>query len=127
MSKVVCTTVEKQVLVPGTGVFVPTSGEDWNALAVTQLDPVEPYGNWRYEFDPVQGSVFVTGIFDSVENPEPRPDRYIVAVEFEIDKYRVRYNGEKTPWTTWSNERLALQHSGDRFRLFADGTEIWAS
>lgn len=116
------------VLVPGTGGYFPTSTENWDALAYSNLAPVDIYGSWRYEFDPVQGAVFMTGVFDHQEYTTPRPNRYIVAVEFRINEYRVRYNGSNSAWLAWSpTERLALQGESGHFRVFKDGTETWSS
>lgn len=123
-----CETVTRcDVLVPGTGVFVPTSAQDWESHAITQLDPVDIYGSWRFAFDPVQGSAFITGVFDSNQHTNPRPSRYVISVEFKINEYRTRYQGVNSAWMSWSGERLALQGMSGTFKLFADGTEVWSS
>lgn len=122
-----CVTVEEQQLVEGTGGFFPAQTENWNALAFSNATPVDPYGSWRYAFDPVQGSVFYTGVFDNSEHANPRPNRYILAVEFRINEYRVHHPGGVSGWLAWSpDERLTMQSESGFFRVFKDGTEVWS-
>jgi len=123
-----CTQVETEVLVPGTGVYAPVAAENWDSWAYTALEPVNIYGSWRYAFDPVAGSVFMTGVFDNQQYTTPRPNRYVLAVEFRLNEYRIRFNSENTDWLVWSDgDRLAMQGEFGMFRVFRDGTEVWRS
>lgn len=121
-----CVTEERQELVPGTGTYAPEANEDWDALAFTNLDPVDIRGSWRFSFDPVVGSTFMTGVYDHFIYDEPRPNRYVFAVEFRMNEFRVRYDGDTSDWLPWQpGERLSMQSDVSGFKVLKDNEEVW--
>lgn len=111
------------VLKPGTGIFVPEMGDDWGAATISQVSSVEDLnGEWAYSFTPIYGAVFHTGIFNSREHSDPSPGRYAIAVDFQVNRFRIKaFVGRKLEvslFTSWKRgERLTIRGNKGQFSV----------
>ena len=124
----ICTTTTQLVLVAGTGGEFPVPDRNWRASA-RSTSRVARNGAWRYSFVPRQGSVFITGLFDDVVFDVPDPAAYIVAVEYDRNRFAVRYNGAHSaffPHLTGQRVALARTAAG-RYIVYCDRVEVWRS
>ena len=123
-----CTFVTQRVLRPGTGVFAPAPDDSWDATAVSE-DEVNPDLPWNYSFRPRRDSVFMTGLFDRRAGDAPAPSSYILAIEFEFDRFYVRRNGQRFgPWLhRQPQHRIIMARTATgRYEVVSGGRVVWS-
>lgn len=121
MTEEVCYTVSECRTEPASTTFEPDN--TWDATAISQADA--DLANFRYTFTPVQGAVFYTGVFDSANDPVPRPGLYKVAVLFEVDRLKLVIDGVTVGnwFPVADGDVVALQREGSLVRILINGVE----
>jgi len=123
----VCSSVTSLQPVPGTGVSVPAGDDSWDASAVSVVS-VPVAGRWTYSFDPIPGSAFITGLYDRPNFTVPRPGAYLLAIEYELDKFRVKFNDTWSGYSSHSDQRIHIvSKGGGRYVVLRGSTEVWQS
>lgn len=118
-----CTEVTRTVEIPGTGGVGAVPDTSWDSSA-RSVERAPIGGRWAYRFDPVLGSVFVTGLFDETAD-EPRPSNYFVSVRFEVNRFFIQAFGSVYGPYNYTSGRISIESFPTGYRVYVDSEEVW--